>query len=142
MEHTPRYQLTYPTSSDEVDDAPQQFKTMCESVETALGNRGRPADFGGRQTVVRTTLAQLNEASAVDGQSGLVTDDDVANGLYYRRDGEWYPVEARAKRKWYGTFTRSDGQLQINNGTTAMIVTPQVRDERQSLSEPSDRAAG
>lgn len=123
MEHTPRYQLTYPTSSDEVDDAPQQFKTMCESVETALGIVDDRQTSEAVKPVVRTTLAQLNEASAVDGQSGLVTDDDVANGLYYRRDGEWYPVEARAKRKWYGTFTRSDGQLQINNGTTAMIVT-------------------
>ena len=123
MEQTPRYQLTYPTSSDEVDDAPQQFKTMCESVETALAVVDDRQTSEAVKPVVRTTLDQLADASAVDGQSGLVTDDDAANGLYYRRDGEWYPVEARAKRKWYGTFTRSDGQLQINNGRTAMTIT-------------------
>lgn len=122
---TPRYDITYPTGSDLVSQAPAQFKTFAESVESALGDVDDRQTANAVKPVVRTTLDQLAGASAVDGQSGLVTDDDAANGLYYRRDGEWYPVEARAKRKWYGTFTRSDGQLQINNGNTAMTVTRQ-----------------
>lgn len=122
---TPRYDITYPTGTDLVSQAPAQFKTFAESVESALGEVDDRQTENAVKPVVRTTLDQLADASAVDGQSGLVTDDDAANGLYYRRDGEWYPVEARAKRKWYGTFTRSDGQLQINNGTTAMTVTRQ-----------------
>lgn len=120
---TSRYKLTYPTGSDLVSGAPAQFKSMADSVEKALGEVDDRQTANAVKPVVRTTLDQLADASAVDGQSGLVTDDDAANGLYYRRDGEWYPVEARAKRKWYGTFTRSDGQLQINNGRTAMTVT-------------------
>ena len=122
---TSRYKLTYPTGSDLVSGAPDQFKSLAESVDTALGEVDDRHTENAVVPVVRPTLDQLAEASGVDGQSGLVDSDDATQGLYYRMGDRWIPVEARAKRKWYGTFTRSDGQLQINNGVTAMTVTRQ-----------------
>ena len=91
MEQTPRYQLTYPTSGDEVDDAPQQFKTMCESVESALGTVDDRQTDEAVKPVVRTTLAQLAEAAGVTGQTGYVTADSVQsnNGAYVYTGSAW-----------------------------------------------------
>lgn len=91
MERTPRYQLTYPTSSDEVDDAPQQFKTMCESVENALATVDDRQTDEAVKPVVRSTLAQLAEASGVTGQTGYVTGDTTEsnNGAYVYTGSAW-----------------------------------------------------
>lgn len=120
---TSRYKLTYPTGSDLVSGAPAQLKTMCESVENALATVDDRQTGEAVKPVVRTTLDQLVEASAVDGQSGLVTEAGQSQGLYYRLGGQWIPLAPRAKRQWSGTFTRSDGKLLINTGETAMIAT-------------------
>lgn len=120
---TSRYKLTYPTGSDLVSGAPAQLKTMCESVENALATVDDRQTGEAVKPVVRTTLDQLVEASAVDGQSGLVTDAGQSQGLYYRLGDQWIPLAPRAKRQWSATFTRSDGKLLINTGETAMIVT-------------------
>lgn len=89
MERTPRYQLTYPTSSDEVDDAPQQFKTMCESVENALATVDDRQTTEAVKPVVRTTLAQLADVSGVTGQTGYVTGDGDNNGAYVWSGSAW-----------------------------------------------------
>lgn len=120
---TSRYKLTYPTGSDLVSGAPAQLKTMCESVENALATVDDRQTSEAVKPVVRTTLDQLVEASAVDGQSGLVTEAGQSQGLYYRLGGQWIPLAPRAKRQWSGTFTRSDGKLLINTGETDMIAT-------------------
>lgn len=90
MERTPRYQLTYPTSSDEVDDAPQQFKTMCESVETALAMVDDRQTSEAVKPVVRTTFAQLTEAGGVTGQTGYVTDEGANTGMYVYDGSAWH----------------------------------------------------
>lgn len=65
-------------------------------------------------------LGQLNTIDAVDGQEAVTMAD---NAHYVRRDGTW-------ERKNVGThpyatveFTRSDGRLEFNNGTTLMRMT-------------------
>lgn len=132
MEHTPRYQLTYPTSSDEVDDAPQQFKTMCESVETALGMVDDRQTADAVKPVVRTTLTQLQSASGVTGQTGVVTGDaDTANGVYHYLDGAWVkaPVVRNIEFDRSGTDTAVDQVaiggcvLERDNGDFLAFVT-------------------
>lgn len=133
MEHTPRYQLTYPTSSDEVDDAPQQFKTMCESVETALGMVDDRQTADAVKPVVRTTLTQLQSAAAVTGQTGVVTDDpdQLSNGVYHYFDGAWskVPVVRNIEFDRSGTDTSVDQVdisgyvLERDNGDYLAFVT-------------------
>lgn len=89
---TSRYQLTYPTGSDLVSNAPWQMKTMCESVETALAMVDDRQTSEAVKPVVRTTLAQLKTASAVTGQSGYVTGDGANNGLYVWSGSQWARV--------------------------------------------------
>ena len=120
---TPRYDLTYPTGTDQVNDTPTIYKNMADSIENALATVDDRQTGEAVKPVVRTTLDQLVEASAVDGQSGLVTEAGQSQGLYYRLGGQWIPLAPRAKRQWSGTFTRSDGKLLINTGETAMIAT-------------------
>lgn len=121
---TPRYDLTYPTGTDQVNDTPTIYKNMADSIENALATVDDRQTGEAVKPVVRTTLDQLVEASAVDGQSGLVTGAGTAQGLYYRLGDQWIPLAPRAKRRWYGNFTRSDGQLQINpSGDTGLTIT-------------------
>lgn len=132
MERTPRYQLTYPTSSDEVDDAPQQFKTMCESVETALATVDDRQTGEAVKPVVRPTLEQLEAATAVTGQTGVVTGDaDTANGVYHYLDGAWVkaPVVRNIEFDRSGTDTSVDQVaiggyvLERDNGDCLAFVT-------------------
>lgn len=88
---TSRYQLTYPTGSDLVSGAPAQFKSMADSVEKALGEVDDRQTANAVKPVVRTTLAQLTEASAVTGQTGYVTSDSTSanNGAYVYNGSAW-----------------------------------------------------
>ena len=112
MDHTPRYQLTYPTSSDEVDDAPQQFKTMCESVESALATIDDRQTSEAVKPVVRTTLAQLAEAAGVTGQSGYVTDDGDDTGFYVHDETSWKAIATNTYK--LVSFTPPYSQNPIN----------------------------
>lgn len=88
---TPRYDITYPTGSDLVSQAPAQFKTFAESVESALGEVDDRQTANAVKPVVRTTLAQLADASAVTGQTGYVTADSTSanNGAYVYNGSAW-----------------------------------------------------
>lgn len=86
---TPRYDITYPTGSDLVSQAPAQFKTFAESVESALGEVDDRQTANAVKPVVRTTLAQLAEADAVTGQTGYVTGDGGNNGTYIWSGSAW-----------------------------------------------------
>lgn len=88
---TPRYDITYPTGSDLVSQAPTQFKTFAESVESALGEVDDRQTANAVKPVVRNTLAQLASASAVTGQTGYVTADSVQsnNGAYVYTGSAW-----------------------------------------------------
>lgn len=88
---TSRYQLTYPTGSDLVSNAPGQMKTMCESVETALATVDDRQTDEAVKPVVRPTFAQLAEAAGVTGQTGYVTADSVQsnNGAYVYTGSAW-----------------------------------------------------
>lgn len=88
---TPRYDITYPTGSDLVSQAPAQFKTFAESVESALGEVDDRQTANAVKPVVRTTLAQLAEAAGVTGQTGYVTADSVQsnNGAYVYTGSAW-----------------------------------------------------
>lgn len=88
---TPRYDITYPTGSDLVSQAPAQFKTFAESVEKALGEVDDRQTANAVKPVVRSTLAQLADASAVTGQTGYVTADSTSanNGAYVYNGSAW-----------------------------------------------------
>ena len=86
---TSRYKLTYPTGSDLVSGAPAQFKSMADSVEKALGEVDDRQTANAVKPVVRSTLAQLVEASAVTGQTGYVTGDGGNNGTYIWSGSAW-----------------------------------------------------
>lgn len=88
---TPRYDITYPTRSDLVSQAPTQFKQLAESVESALGEVDDRQTANAVKPVVRSTLAQLAGASAVTGQTGYVTADSTSanNGAYVYNGSAW-----------------------------------------------------
>lgn len=86
---TTRYKLEYPTADDLVADAPAQFQAIAESVETALGEVDDRQTANAVKPVVRATLAQLAEASAVTGQTGYVTADGNNNGTYIWSGAAW-----------------------------------------------------
>lgn len=88
---TPRYDLTYPTGTDQVADAPTIFRLMADSVENALGEVDDRQTSNAVKPVVRTTLAQLAEAAGVTGQTGYVTADSVQsnNGAYVYTGSAW-----------------------------------------------------
>lgn len=101
---TPRYDLTYPTGTDQVADTPTIFKNMADSVESALGEVDDRQTANAVKPVVRSTLAQLAEASAVTGQTGYVTADGSNNGAYVWSGSAWvqYAMESEitAMRSW------------------------------------------
>lgn len=101
---TSRYKLTYPTGSDLVSQAPAQFKQLAESVESALSEVDDRQTANAVKPVVRSTLAQLAEASAVTGQTGYVTADGSNNGAYVWSGSAWvqYAMESEitAMRSW------------------------------------------
>ena len=101
---TIRYKLTYPSGSDLVSQAPAQFKQLAESVESALGEVDDRQTANAVKPVVRSTLAQLAEASAVTGQTGYVTADGNNNGTYIWSGSAWVKLavasDVSAMRQW------------------------------------------
>ena len=65
-------------------------------------------------------LEQLNTISAVDGQEAVTIAD---NAHYVQSDGAWKQKNVVSHPYAKVTFTRSDGQLQVNNGMTLMRMT-------------------
>lgn len=65
-------------------------------------------------------LEQLNTIDAVDGQEAVTITDNVH---YVRRDGTWKQKNVVTHPYATVKFTRSDGQLAVNNGMTLMSMT-------------------
>jgi len=65
-------------------------------------------------------LEQLNTIDAVDGQEAVTMADNVH---YVRNGGMWKQKNVVIDPYAGITFTRSDGQLQVNNGMTLMRMT-------------------
>lgn len=64
-------------------------------------------------------LEQLNTIDAVDGQEAVTMAD---NAHYVRNGGIWKQKNVVIHPYAMVTFTRSDGQLQVNNGMTLMSM--------------------
>lgn len=115
---TSRYKLTYPTGSDLVSQAPAQFKQLAESVESALSEVDDRQTANAVKPVVRSTLAQLAEASAVTGQTGYVTADGNNNGTYIWSGSAWAKLavasDVSAMRQWveFGFKMQNDASFQ------------------------------
>lgn len=88
---TPRYDLTYPTGTDQVADTPTIFKNMADSVENALSEVDDRHTNAAVMPVVRPSLMQLRQATAITGQTGYVTADATAanNGAYVWTGSAW-----------------------------------------------------
>lgn len=65
-------------------------------------------------------LEQLNTIAAMDGQEAVAIADNVH---YVQSDGTWKQKNVVIHPYTVVTFTRSDGQLQINNGMTLMRMS-------------------
>lgn len=65
-------------------------------------------------------LEQLNTIAAMDGQEAVTIADNVH---YVRNGGMWKQKNVEIDPYVEVTFTRSDGQLQVNNGMTLMRMT-------------------
>lgn len=65
-------------------------------------------------------LEQLNTIAAMDGQEAVTITD---NAHYIQSDGTWKQKNVVIHPYAMVTFTRSDGQLQVNNGMTLMLMT-------------------
>lgn len=65
-------------------------------------------------------LNQLNTIAAMDGQEAVTM---VDNAHYVRNGGMWKQKNVVIHPYAGVTFTRSDGQLQVNNGLTLMRMT-------------------
>lgn len=65
-------------------------------------------------------LEQLNTIDAVDGQEAVTITD---NAHYVQSDGTWKQKNVVIHPYAEVIFTRSDGQLQVNNGITLMRMT-------------------
>lgn len=65
-------------------------------------------------------LEQLNTIDAVDGQEAVTITD---NAPYVRNGGMWEQKNVVINPYAVINFTRSDGQLQVNNGMTLMKMT-------------------
>lgn len=121
---TSRYKLTYPTGSDLVSGAPAQFKSMADSVEKALGEVDDRQTANAVKPVVRPTLAQLQDASAVTGQTGYVTadTDPAADGMYVRGEDSWIhvrtPQRINAIASKIGSVRTLEG---VSDGSTTTV---------------------
>lgn len=84
MPETSRYHLKYPGATDLVRFASQQFQTMCEAIDNALGDVDDRHTTAARSTIVMNTLAALKTADAAQGQFGYVYNDPDTNlrGVY------------------------------------------------------------
>lgn len=71
-------------------------------------------------TLMARNLEQLNTIDAVDGQEAVTMDD---NAPYVRNGGMWKQKNVVINPYAMVTFTRSDGQLQVNNGMTLMSMS-------------------
>lgn len=65
-------------------------------------------------------LEQLNTIDAMDGQEAITMAD---NAPYVQIDGTWKQKNVVIHPYASVTFTRSDGQLQVNNGMTLMSMS-------------------
>ena len=65
-------------------------------------------------------LEQLNTIAAMDGQEAVTITD---NAHYIQSDGTWKQKNVVTHPYATVEFTRSDGQLQVNNGMTLMSMT-------------------
>ena len=87
---TLRYQLPYPTGSDQVSQTPTIFKNMADSIDDALGEVDDRHTSAAVMPVVRPSLTQLQDASGVTGQTGYVTGGDRQDqGQYTFGDDSW-----------------------------------------------------
>ena len=100
---TPRYDLTYPTGTDQVADTPTIFKNMADSVESALGEVDDRHTNAAVMPVVRPSLMQLQQATAITGQTGFVTGGNDDNGPYVWNGTQWVKTRT-ADQPWNGVW--------------------------------------
>lgn len=100
---TPRYGLTYPTGYDQVADTPTIFKNMADSVENALGEVDDRHTNAAVMPVVRPSLMQLQQATAITGQIGFVTSDGDNTGPYIWDGTQWVKTR-NADQPWNGVW--------------------------------------
>ncbi len=110
---TPIYGLAYPEGTDLVSSAPTAFKSMAETVETALHTVDQRATPEGATPVIATTLAALQDETATIGQTGFVTGDNDDQGPYAWSGSDWLKYAMLASLRSWQEFT-----FKMQNGTS------------------------
>ncbi len=93
---TPRFNIQFPTADDLVSGFTEDVRAMCNTIDTALAEVDDRNNTGGVKPIVRNTLAQLQAASAVTGQTGQVTDDGFNTGTWHFNGNQWVKVQEQA----------------------------------------------
>lgn len=86
---TPIFGLSYPEGSDLVSSAPDSFKSMAETFETALDQVDKRSTPEGVKPVIATTLATLAQTTGITGQTGYVFGGNDDNGPYVWDGTQW-----------------------------------------------------
>lgn len=100
---TPIYGLSYPEGSDLVSTAPDSFKAMADTFETALDTVDRRSTPEGATPVIATTLETLASITGVTGQPGFVTGGNDDNGPYVWDGTQWVKTR-NADQPWNGVW--------------------------------------
>lgn len=86
---TPIFGLSYPEGSDLVSSAPDSFKSMADTFETALDQVDKRSTPEGVKPVIATTLETLRQTTGITGQTGYVTGGNDDNGPYVWDGTQW-----------------------------------------------------
>lgn len=107
-------QFPYPNTSDE-PNIPGDLQKLALAVDTAIGG-------GNRFVATLSDLQKIPNTQLFNGMRATVTSDPMAvnNGEYVVSGGAWV---SQTHAYWQGKARRSDGQLNVNNGTTNLKIT-------------------
>ena len=120
MKSTQRYGIEYPAPTDLVSGASDQFERMANSMEKAMAGVDDRVIQNATLPVVRGTLAELNSAQGVDGQTGLVTQETDNVTAYVRQGTSWLALCTRA---WHETLKTAVTAVQNAVSTLTTRVT-------------------
>lgn len=137
---TPRYDLTYPTGTDQVADTPTIFKNMADSVESALGEVDDRHTNAAVMPVVRPSLMQLQQATAITGQTGFVTGGNDDNGPYVWDGTQWVKTRT-ADQPWNGVWRLNSEIYTGRKWVDGRRIYMQVR-EYKNLANNSRKSPG
>lgn len=137
---TPIYGLSYPEGTDLVSSAPDSFKAMADTFETALDTVDRRSTPEGATPVIATTLEALRQIAGVTGQTGYVTGGNDDNGPYVWDGTQWVKTR-NADQPWNGVWRLNSEIYTGRKWVDGRRIYMQVR-EYKNLANNSRKSPG